>query len=81
MTWEPKQAKWQWRRYLTAKEKKTLERADAAKAKWLALNSERAAITNRAIQRAKYADRCLQKRGNAYCRMVFAENVKYGGMP
>lgn len=47
--------KWDWRAYLTADETATLERADAAKAEWQRLNQTRAMITNRAIQRAKYA--------------------------
>ena len=50
----PRQPKWDWRRFLTDDERETLRKADAAKSKWLALNKERAAITNRAIQRAKY---------------------------
>lgn len=54
MAWKPKKPKWPWRSYLTAEEAATLKRADVAKAEWLKLNRERAAITNRAIQRAKY---------------------------
>lgn len=53
--WTPRQPKWPWRKFLTAEEKKILKRADEAKQRWLDLNRERAAITNRAIQRAKYA--------------------------
>lgn len=49
--------KWDWRAYLTADELAVLSAADRAKAAWLKLNKERAGITNRAIQRAKYAAR------------------------
>jgi len=49
-----KKPKWDWRSHLTAEEKAILDTADKAKAVWLALNKERAGITNRAIQRAKY---------------------------
>lgn len=49
--------KWNWREFLTADEKAILKTADRAKAAWLALNKQRAGITNRAIQRAKYAAR------------------------
>lgn len=55
MTWAARKPKWAWRKFLTAEEKKVLATSDAAKAKWLSLNRARAAITNRAIQRAKYA--------------------------
>jgi len=54
MTWKPKEPKWPWREFLTAGERRTLAAADRAKAEWQKLNKERAAITNRAIQRAKY---------------------------
>lgn len=47
--------KWPWRDYLTPEEAKTLAAADRAKKRWEKLNQARAAITNRAIQRAKYA--------------------------
>jgi hypothetical protein len=50
-----RQPKWPWRKFLTPQERAILARADAAKAEWLELNRERAGITNRAIQRAKYA--------------------------
>ena len=53
--YEKRKPKWDWRAYLTADELVVLERADRAKAAWLKLNKERAGITNRAIQRAKYA--------------------------
>lgn len=53
--WKKREAKWPWRSFLTAEEKEILDRADAAKAEWINLNRERAGITNRAIQRAKYA--------------------------
>lgn len=55
MAFERKQPKWAWREYLTDEERETLDRADEAKAAWTRLNGERASITNRAIQRAKYA--------------------------
>lgn len=50
--------KWNWRAYLTAEESAALATADRAKTAWLKLNKERASITNRAIQRAKYYARC-----------------------
>lgn len=53
--YEKRKPKWDWRAYLTADELAVLERADKAKTVWLKLNKERAGITNRAIQRAKYA--------------------------
>lgn len=43
-----------WRDFLTEDERAILATADAAKTAWLELNRERAAITNRAIHRAKY---------------------------
>jgi hypothetical protein len=52
--WRRREPKWPWRQFLTDEERETLRKAEAAKAAWLALNRERAAITNRAIQRAKY---------------------------
>jgi glutathione peroxidase-family protein len=55
MPWKPRKRKWNWRKFLTAEEIEVLKRADEAKAAWLTLNKNRAAITNRAIQRAKYA--------------------------
>lgn len=54
MTYKPRKPKWRWRDFLTEEEKTTLSAADAAKREWLKLNKERAGITNRAIQRAKY---------------------------
>lgn len=53
--YEKRKPKWNWRAYLTAEELAVLAKADKAKAGWLKLNKERAGITNRAIQRAKYA--------------------------
>lgn len=50
----PRAPKWPWRDFLTEAERAALAQADAAKAEWLRLNKERSAITNRAIQRAKY---------------------------
>lgn len=55
MAFERKQSKWDWREYLTDYERETLAKADEAKAIWSSLNGERASITNRAIQRARYA--------------------------
>jgi hypothetical protein len=55
--YKPRKPKWAWRNYLTKDERVTLAAAEAAKAEWQRLNKERAAITNRAIQRAKYAAR------------------------
>jgi hypothetical protein len=55
--YEKREPKWNWRDYLTAEELAILAAADKAKAVWLKLNKERAGITNRAIQRAKYASR------------------------
>lgn len=54
MAFEKRSDKWPWREFLTEDEAATLERADRAKAEWQRLNAERASITNRAIQRAKY---------------------------
>lgn len=53
--YKPRVPKWPWRDFLTTDEAKALAAADAAKAKWKRLNAERAGITNRAIQRAKFA--------------------------
>lgn len=53
--YEKRKSKWDWRAYLTAEELAVLVASDKAKAAWLKLNKERAGITNRAIQRAKYA--------------------------
>lgn len=53
--YEKRRPKWDWRSFLTADELAVLAAADEAKKKWLKLNKERAGITNRAIQRAKYA--------------------------
>lgn len=55
--YEPRGRKWPWREFLTEEEAETLRLADEAKATWKELNKERASITNRAIQRAKYAAR------------------------
>jgi hypothetical protein len=52
--YKPREPKWDWRGYLTPEEKAVLDAADAAKQEWQRLNKERASITNRAIQRAKY---------------------------
>lgn len=52
-SWRPPAAKCAWRKFLTAEEKRILDKAAAAKALWLTLNVNRAAIINRAIQRAK----------------------------
>lgn len=53
--YQKKKPKWDWRKFLTREEEQILKDADAAKVLWLTLNKGRAAITNRAIQRAKYA--------------------------
>ena len=55
--WKPRTPKWLWREFLTAEEHRVLEKIDEAKAVWCALNGPRAAITNRATQRAKAARR------------------------
>jgi hypothetical protein len=55
--YEKRKPKWDWRSFLTSEEKEVLVAADRAKGAWLKLNKERAGITNRAIQRAKYAAR------------------------
>lgn len=55
--YEKQKPKWDWRSFLTQEEMAVLRAADQAKAAWLKLNKERAGITNRAIQRAKYAAR------------------------
>ncbi len=60
MTFKARKPKWPWRDYLTAEERGILSQADGAKKAWLQLNKERAAITNRAIQRAKYHARSLR---------------------
>lgn len=58
VTWTTsKKPKWAWRNFLTKEEYEILLKADKAKSMWRNLNRERAAITNRAIQRAKYAAR------------------------
>lgn len=53
--YKKRKPKWDWRSFLTADERAVLAQADRAKREWLGLNKERAGITNRAIQRAKYA--------------------------
>ena len=53
--WTPRKPKWSWRDFLTLEERDKLAEAADAKRHWQELNRERAAITNRAIQRAKYA--------------------------
>lgn len=55
MTWAQRPSPWRWREFLTDEERDTLAKAEEAKAVWQRLNAERASITNRAIQRAKYA--------------------------
>lgn len=57
MTYSRRPPKWNWRKFLTFEELTELQDAAQAKAAWLRLNKQRAAITNRAIQRAKYAAR------------------------
>lgn len=53
--YEKRRSKWDWRSFLTADELAVLAAVDEAKKTWQKLNKERAGITNRAIQRAKYA--------------------------
>lgn len=53
-TFVKRESKIPWRHYLTAAEAETLRQAEEAKVRWAELNKERAAIQNRAIQRAKY---------------------------
>lgn len=60
MTFVKRKPKWDWRAHLTADEFAILEAADEAKARWLELNKERASVTNRAIQRAKYKAKAAQ---------------------
>jgi hypothetical protein len=55
--YERREPKWDWRQFLTVDEKAILDAADKARATWQKLNRQRAGITNRAIQRAKYAAR------------------------
>jgi len=55
MAFQKKEPKWPWRDFLTEDEKEALAKADEAKALWETLNTQRASIQNRAIQRAKYA--------------------------
>lgn len=57
MSFTHQDTKWNWRDYLTADEAQTIANADEAKKQWEALNKERAGIVNRAIQRAKYANK------------------------
>ncbi|MCA6108174.1 hypothetical protein [Bradyrhizobium cenepequi] len=51
-----KEPKWDWRKFLTEEEVAAIAEADAAKVRWQELNKERSRITNRALQRAKYAE-------------------------
>jgi hypothetical protein len=60
MAFSQREPKWPWRDFLTADESETLAAADRAKSEWLRLNAERASITNRAIQRAKYHSRAQE---------------------
>lgn len=43
-----------WRAELTADERRAIDDADKAKARWQKLNAARAGIVNRAIKRAQY---------------------------
>lgn len=52
--WAKREPRWNWRAYLTEDEAAIVAKAEAAKTEWLRLQAERAAIQNRAIQRAKY---------------------------
>jgi len=64
MNWTPRKPKWKWRDFLTKEERAILRKADVAKAAWLFANKERAAITNRAIQRAKHASQIVDETDN-----------------
>lgn len=61
--WKPKPSTLPWKDFLTLEERDKLDEASDAKRHWQELNRERAAITNRAIQRAKYAARKGADRG------------------
>ncbi|PWB94633.1 hypothetical protein C5689_06105 [Methylosinus sporium] len=61
---EKRPPKHPWRDYLTAEERDVLKAADAARDEWARLNAARATITNRAIQRAKYAAEKERKAAN-----------------
>lgn len=53
--WSKRAPKWDWRHFLTEDEAAQVAAAEAAKAEWQRLQTVRAGIQNRAIQRAKYA--------------------------
>lgn len=61
MAYEKRKPRWPWRDFLTLEERNKLAEASEAKRHWQELNKERAAITNRAIQRAKYAARTTEE--------------------
>lgn len=63
--WTHRTGKLPWRDFLTLEERDKLSEAADAKLHWLELNRERAAITNRAIQRAKYAALLKAKQGES----------------
>lgn len=48
---------WPYRDFLTDEERNIIALADGARLEWERLNRDRAMITSRAIQRAKYAAR------------------------
>lgn len=60
--WQSRRARWNWRAFLTAEERATIERSDAALLRLEKARErynerygvDRAAIVNRAIQRAKF---------------------------
>jgi hypothetical protein len=54
MTWKPRRPKHPWRKFLTPDEKDLLDKVEAAKAAWRALNESRRGIINRAGRRARY---------------------------
>lgn len=79
-SWRPPAKACPWRNFLTREEKTIVTKADTAKAVWLKLNQNRAAIINRAIQRAKYdrTPRTLSPRERRR-RRVMAEHTKGEG--
>jgi len=52
--WAKRPPRWNWRAYLTEDEAAIVAQSEKAKAEWQRLQAQRAAIQNRAIQRAKY---------------------------
>lgn len=77
-SWRP--PKCPWRNFLTTEEKTIISKADTAKAVWLKANQNRAAIINRAIQRARHdrTPRTLSPRERRR-RRVMSEQTKGEG--